>query len=137
MDGQRFVRIIAEAFVPFLERLGFLGNEPEISGRLYDARFTGLHHEVSVSYEPGDDVFLVLIFGRRNGRLSDVDDRSNTRRLADLNRRYMHLVTPDDRKKNEREFEGIVTRDDVERQLLKYAKELHLVLPLYLEEHGA
>ncbi|MCA2998931.1 MAG: hypothetical protein ING75_10050 [Rhodocyclaceae bacterium] len=68
--------------------------------------------------------------------LSEIDDLTESPRLADLNRRYMASVTSEERLKNEEFFRGIVTGDDDERMLLKMAKELRLVLPIYLNDSG-
>lgn len=132
MNGRDFLRIANEAFVPFLKGLGFVMDEPSISGRFYRVSFTGSAHAVSVSFEPGDDALFVMVFGRNNGELSDIDDRTKTPRLADLTSRYMAAVTKEERAKNERAFEAVAVSDNEERLLLKAAKELCLVLPKYL-----
>ena len=132
MNGQDFLRIANEAFVPFLKGLGFVMDEPSISGRFYRVSFTGYAHAVSVSYEPGDDALFVMVFSRKNGELSDIDDRTKTPRLADLNSRYMATVTNEERTENETVFESVTANDKEERLLLKAAKELRLVLPKYL-----
>lgn len=137
MNGQDFLRITTMAFTPFLTKLGFRADEPSISGRYYRASFTGLFHAVSVSYEPGDSALFVIVFSRKNGELSDIDDSIKTRRLADLNNRYMSVVTAKERTDNEVFFESVEIKDDEERAVLKTAKELRLVLPLYLQENGA
>jgi hypothetical protein len=132
MSGQGFLRIVRAAFAPFLKELGFAMDAPGISGRLYRATFTSNMHMVSVSYEPGDEVLFVMVLTRHNAELSDIDDRSKTPRLSDLNMRYMHAVTKQERLANEASFEQIEPRDDEEKSLLKAAKELRLVLPKYL-----
>ena len=132
MNGQDFLRIANEAFAPFLKDLGFTMDVPLISGRLYRASFTGQNHSVSISFEPGDEAFFVLVFSREHGELSDVEDRLKTPRLSDLNSRYMNTVSNEERATNEEVFKSIVARDDEERALLKFAKELRLVLAKYL-----
>jgi len=132
MNGQDFLRVVHEAFVPFLHGLGFSMDAPSISGRLYRASFTGPRNSVSISFEPGDDVIFVLVFCLQDGEWSDMDDRLKTPRLSDLNARYMGSVSVDERAANESAFESIVARDDAERSLLKAARELRLVLPRYL-----
>jgi hypothetical protein len=107
---------------------------PSLSGRSYRATFTSPEEVVSVSYEPGDEVLFVMVFCRQNGGLSDIDDRSNTPRLSDLNMRYMHTITKEERLENEVIFGAIEPRDNEERLLLKAAKELRLVLPKYLHD---
>lgn len=132
MNGKDFLRVIQDAFDPFLMTLGFSMETPSISGRFYRASFSGPKNAVSISYEPGDNALFVLVFSREKGELSDVDDRTKTPRLADLNARYMPLVSDAERVANEVFFQGVVVKDQEERQLLKFAKELRLVLPRYL-----
>lgn len=81
--------------------LGFTIETPSISGRFYRASFSSSKNSVFVSYEPGDNVLLVLVFSREKYGLSDIDDRIKTPRLADLNSRYMHLVSNEERVLNE------------------------------------
>lgn len=132
MNGQDFLRITHEAFEPFLKELGFVMDEPSISGRYYRTSFTAFQNAVSVSYEPGDDAFFVMVFGRKNGQLSDIDNRKETPRLSDLNSRYMATVTQAERVANEKAFESVLVHDNEERLVLKAAKELRLVLPKFL-----
>ena len=132
MNGQDFLRITNEAFAPFLEKLGFAMDDPSISGRYYRASFISHSHSVSISYEPGDEAFFVIVFSRKNGELSDIDDRMESPRLADLNSRYMAAITNEERVENEAVFESIKVNDKEERVLLKAAKELRLVLPRHL-----
>jgi len=134
MHSQSFLRIIKEAFVPFLTREGFSCEETSISGRCYEASFRSNDSAISVSYEPGDDALFVMIFELRDGCLSSVDDRVKTPRLADLNSRYMQVVTPDERVASDLLFKGIKVEDKAEHRLLKSARELSLVLPRYLSE---
>jgi len=132
MNGPDFLRIISEAFWPFLKALGFNMEPPSISGRFYRANFNGQKNVVSISYEPGDNAQFIMIFNRENGELSDIDDRSKTPRLSDLNTRYMSLITPAERAKAEATFGAVQAVDEDEAFLLKSAKELSLVLPKYL-----
>jgi hypothetical protein len=134
MTGDGFLRIVGEAFAPFLESLGFIADKPAISGREYSASFSSAAHLVRVSYEPDDDALFVMVFGQRQGVLSDIDSREETPRLADLNARYMPRVDAQLRAANEDFFRSVVPEDKEERLLLKAAKELRLVLPEYLEE---
>jgi hypothetical protein len=132
MNGQDFLRVCNAAFAPFLKELGFSMDSPSISGRFYRVSFTDAAHAVSVSYEPGDEALFVMVFGRENGELTDIDDRLKTPRLADLNTRYMPTITSGERAANETVFASVETRDKEEYALLKAAKELRLVLPKYL-----
>jgi hypothetical protein len=134
MNSEGFLRIVDQAFTPFLERLGFVLKETDINGRFYEASFTAPDFSVSVSYEPGDDALFVMVFSLIEGHLSDIDDTNKTPRLKDLNRRYMEFVTPEERIANQSVMDGICVNDDAERQLVKCAKDLSLVLPKYLSD---
>lgn len=136
MNGQDFLRITNAAFIPFLTKLGFKVDEPSVSGRYYRASYTGLSHAISVSYEPGENALFVIVFSRKNGELSDIDDSTRTPRLADLNSRYMSAVTAEERSENEAFFRFVEAKDEEERIVLKAAKELRLVLPRYLRING-
>lgn len=132
MNGHDFLRISNDAFAPFLSELGFQPDTPSISGRHYRATFSSPTHTVSVSFEPGDDVFQVLVFSRIEGRPSRIDEPRVTPRLSDLNARYMSMVNDAERAKRTRALEHVAANDDDERTLLKFATELSLVLPHYL-----
>lgn len=133
MTDQDFLRIAKEAFVPFLKEFGFVIDEPSISGRFYCVDFNSARHQVSVSYEPGDNALFVMVGESWNGKFVDIDDTAKTPRLTDLNSRYMATVSNDERADNEAVFESVVVNDKEERLLLKAAKELRLVLPKYLK----
>lgn len=132
MNSNSFLRITNDAFAPFLKELGFIMDKTSISGRFYRASFTGKNHVVSISYEPGDDALFVIIFRHYDGKLSDIDNREETPRLCDLNKRYMPFVTDEDRIKNDVVFRSINFEGKEEFRLLKSAKDLRLVLPQYI-----
>jgi hypothetical protein len=136
MNGQDFIRVVTQAFAPFLKGLGFSMDTPALRGRLYCVSFSSRQHLVSVSFEPGDERPFVLVFTRENGRLSDIHDRSKTPRLSELNRRYLSAVSREERAANDATFSSVVARDKDEALLLRGAKELRLVLPRYLANQG-
>jgi hypothetical protein len=132
MNSHDFLRIVREAFEPFLMELGFSMDKPSISGRFYCVDFSSDSHQVSVSYEPGDNEFFIFVGESRNSKFIDIDDRAKTPRLTDLNNRYMAAVTQLERLTNEKAFESVMVNVKEERLILKAAKELRLVLPKYL-----
>ena len=134
MNSHDFLRIVDQAFAPFLRVLGFLAETPMIYGRLFEATFTGPHHVVSVTFESGDDFQAIYIFTRKGAGRSSIDSPTETPRLPDLNRRYMALVTEAEHAANQTFFCGVRPQDDTERALLKAAKDLRPVLPRYLRE---
>ena len=97
---------------------------------MYSAEFTSATHVVSVSYEPGDDFLLVVIFTVKDGIRSNIDDRVATPRLSDLNARFLHASDADEL--NRRLSEGALGPE--ERRIQRIRAELSIVLPRYL--HG-
>ena len=132
MNNQDFLSVIERAFKPFLGELGFVMGAPILGGKFYQVSFEAVAHAVTVSYEPGEDYLVVLVFQCKDGRRPDVDDRTRTLRLTDLNVRYMAGITPSERIENERFFASVVPSDLEEGTLLSAAKELRLVLPRHI-----
>jgi hypothetical protein len=133
MSTNAFERMITAAFAPFLKDLGFTQEAMHSSGRFSSVRFQGSLHVLSVSYEYGDDHLNIMLLTRGAEELGDMDDRSKSPRLPDLNTRYASLITPEDRLDNQHYFAAIVARDALEDRLLKSARDLRLVLIKHLE----
>lgn len=134
MNGTTFEKLVRSAFCPFLVELGFQAESIHVSGRHYKASLIGRGHVLVVSFEPGEDQFTVMMMTAGLEDVKSIDDRSKTPRLSDLNERYMAKVTPSERAENEVFFSGMESRDKQEHILLKIAKDLRLVLPLYLDD---
>lgn len=136
MDGKEFLRIIDEAYDPFIRKFGFVRGGESINGRFCNVIFNRGECAISVTYELGEEEVFVSVYERTDGGLSDYDDRSRTVRLSDLNRTYMSSIGPEERAENESLFRLIRADDGEQVKLLKSAKELRLVLPRYLERRG-
>jgi hypothetical protein len=134
MDSRGFLRLVDEAFTPFLTALGFVAKAPSINGRHFQANFVGDLCDLSISFEPGVDFEAIFIFTERDAGLASIDDPAVTPRLADLNRRYSMSVSDAARRENKTFFSGLRVEDKFERSLLKSAKDLRLVLPLFLSD---
>ena len=137
MNGKDFLRLIEEAFVPFLAQLGFVKGETSISGRCYSTDFNSQSHQLCISYEPGDDQFFFIIGETVNGRMIDIDDRSRTSRLSDLNYRFMGDVNSEEHTENENYFTSVLASNKEEHQMVKAAKELRLVIPRYMRHNAS
>jgi hypothetical protein len=95
---------------------------------MYSVEFGSDTHVVSVSYEPGDDYLLVVIFTVKDGIRSNIDDRAATPRLSDLNARFLHASDADEL--NRRRSEAALVPE--ERRIQCIGAELSIVLPRYL-----
>ncbi len=134
MNGVRFRHLVETGIAPFMSELGLGRVELAISGRAYTCEFIGPSHVVTISFEPGDSFLVVAVQSLKNGILSEWDDRASTPRLSDLNHMYMPYVTNQERAENDVDLMSVLPQDDEERMLLKYAKELRLVLPKYFAD---
>lgn len=132
MNGPSFEKLVNSIFSPFLKELGFVFRPALVSGRYYRSSFVSLRHTLLVTFEPGEERADVMLLSNEQDDLHSIDDLSKTPRLSDLNARYMRQVTASERAENEAHFEQLGPYDDMERGLLKYAKDLRLVLPLHL-----
>lgn len=133
MNGDEFREAVTRHLTPVLEPLGF-ATDFKISGRAYGAEFRSAQHVVSVSYEPGDDYFLILVFTITDGVRSHFDDRTASPRLADLNARFLG---PGDVPALEAIKQRPLPADPVERRIQRAAAELAIVLPRYLASQAA
>jgi len=132
MNDQDFSRIIDQGFVPFLREFGFVAQPKSLSGRAYMVEFIGELWTLSVSFEPGDNYFSVMLLNNKRRGLAAMDDRQISPRLSDLNARYMSQITPAEREENEVFFGNILVTHPLEKQLLRFAKDLRLVLPKHI-----
>jgi hypothetical protein len=135
VTSDSFAEFVSRVFLPFLKPLGFNLEAVTMSGKQYAANFVARDCSVAVAYEPGDD-YLEVAVGPKDPTLSEWDDRDVTPRLQDLNRRYMPHISTGERVANDGYFASIQVKDDLERRLLKAAKELRMTLPRYLAETG-
>jgi hypothetical protein len=136
MNGSDFVRLVKTVFAPFLVALGFTRLPERISGRLYSVDFARHDFVVSIFFEPGDKYAEVVIFKWKDGIRSLYDDRTATPRLSDLNQKYMGQISDSDRAANDAFFAAFPGRDADEKQLVRFAKHLRLVLPIYLADQS-
>ena len=128
MNGEQFELAVHEHVAPALLKLGF-ELQTSISGKIYSAEFLSPRLIVSVSFEPGDDYFLVVVFTVSNGHRSDIDDRSTTPRLSDLNSRFL---TAADSHALARIRSGQAIGSE-EQRIRRIGAELSLVLPRYMD----
>jgi hypothetical protein len=83
---------------------------------------------VSISYENIEDYLQVIVFKLKNEKLPDYDDKTLTLHLNELNKRVLSRIDKNEIEKNNEEFDKFDANDELERKLLKSAKELRLVL---------
>jgi hypothetical protein len=131
MTGAEFARMIVDGLESELAALGFASDGPTIHGKEYSATFTAPQFRLLVSYEPGDDWLATYVLRRVGSGWSEIDDRQQTPRLDDLNRRYSKRLN--DTERDRRPIEPSVD-DPAARRLARALAQIPLVLPAYMEE---
>jgi len=107
----------------------FKVSEEKIRGNaFYDVQYRDLKKVVSISYENIEDYLLVIVFMLQNGELLDYDDKTKTLHLNQLNAKVLSQVAKEEISVNNEHFLKFKSSNELERKLLKSAKELRLCL---------
>jgi hypothetical protein len=129
IEGNQYVQIVKEYFKFLVSDFKFQVSEEKIRGNaFYDVQYKNITNIVSISYENIEDYLLVTIFILQNGNLPDYDDKTKTLHLSQLNKEVLSLVSKNEINSNNEYFSQFTANDELERKLLKSAKELHLCM---------
>lgn len=134
MEGKEYTEAV-KLFYSFLEaEFGLSKVNETINGNaFYDVEFKDRERVVSVSYENIEDHLEVIIFMLQNGKLPDYDDKTKTLHLKQLNRLVMAKASKEEINLNAEYFAKYNPKNQIERKLLKEAKELRLCLKHFNE----
>lgn len=129
IDGQEFINIVKKYFSFLISEFNFKIIEEKIRGNaFYDVQFKDSLRIISISYENIENYLLTTVFILENGQLPDYDDKTKTLHLNKLNAIAQSMVDRMDIELNAEKFSQIQANNDLERKLLKSAKDLRLVL---------
>jgi len=129
IEGNQFIETVKSYFAFLESEFNFKVLEEKIIGNaFYDVQYRDETRLVSVSYENIEDYLLVTIFMLRNGELPDYDDKTKTLHLNQLNAIVLPRVDKTEISLNSDNFSMFQPRNELERKLLKSAKELRLCL---------
>jgi hypothetical protein len=136
IDGREYTDAVT-IFYSFLEtEYNFSKVKEVINGNaFYDVEFMDKDRVISVSYENIADHLEVIIFMLQNGALPEYDDKTKTLHLKSLNRLVMVKVSKEEFKLNAEYFSRFNPKSNIERKLLKEAKELRLCLKYFNALH--
>lgn len=117
-------------YYSFLEtEFGFKKKNETINGNaFYDVEFTDNEKIVSISYENIEDHLEVIVFMLKDGKMPDYDDKTKTLHLKQLNKLVMTKASKQEINANAEYFTNYIAKNELERKLLKEAKELRLCL---------
>ncbi len=122
-------------YYSFLEtEFGFKKTNETINGNaFYDVEFTDNEKIVSISYENIEDHLEVIVFMLKDGKMPDYDDKTKTLHLKQLNKLVMTKASKQEINANAEYFTNYIAKNELERKLLKEAKELRLCLKHFTE----
>lgn len=129
IEGDLYIKIVG-LFYSFLESEFGLDkvNETINGNTFYDVEYTDAEKLISISYENIEDHLEIILFKLSDGKMPDYDDKSQTLNLNHLNSIVMSQVAKDEINSNTQYFSKYNAKDELERRLLKGAKELRLSL---------
>ena len=121
-------------YYSFLEtEFGFSKINETINGNaFYDVEFRDKERIISISYENIEDHLEVIVFLLQNGKMPEYDDKK-TLHSKQLNRLVMAKASKKEINLNAEYFAKYNAKNELERKLLKEAKELRLCLKYFNE----
>ena len=134
IEGTQYIETVKAYFSFLIAEFGFQISEEKIRGNaFYDVQYKDETHIVSISYENIEDYLLVIIFILQNGELPDYDDKTKTLHLNQLNAKVLSRVDKGEINLNNEHFLKFKAKDELEKKLLKSAKELRLCMKHFKE----
>jgi hypothetical protein len=129
IEGIKYIRIVKLFFSFLITEFGFrLSKETENGNAFYDVEYSNDKKNISISYENIEDYLQVIVFRLKDGKLPDYDDKTHTFHLNELNKKVLSIIDKKEIEKNNLKFNKFDANDELERKLLKSAKELRLTL---------
>jgi hypothetical protein len=127
--GDKYVAIVKEYFAFLNTEFKYSSPEEDIRGSYYYAvRYKDKIKMVSISYENIENYYQVIVFMLQNGKLPNYDDKTKTLHLNKLNAAVLSKVDKCEVLANNEYFSKFQVENELERKLLKSAKELRLCL---------
>ena len=129
VEGKEYISTV-ESYFSFLEvEFGMeIIEEKKRGNAFYDVQYSDKVKIVSISYENIEDYLQVIVFLLENGRIPDYDDKTKTLHQNHLNNLVMSRVSKNEIGLNAQYFSKYNPNNELERKLLKGAKELRLCL---------
>ena len=135
IEGNHYIKTVKDYFAFLETEFGFKLLEEKVKGSVfYNVQYKDDERVISVSYENIENYLLVIIFILDDGELPDYDDKTKTLHLNKLTPKVFSKVDKSEIILNNEIFLKFHPKTDLERKLLKNAKELRLYLK-YFDKH--
>jgi hypothetical protein len=134
IDSSEYIKIVNDYFEFLKTEFDFKLLEEKVRGNaFYDIKYKDASRVVSISYENIEDYLLATVFLLQNGEMPDYDDKTKTLHLKQLNRLVISKASKEEINLNAEYFTKYNAKTELERKLLKEAKELRLCLKHFNE----
>ncbi len=128
---EKYTELVKKSFSFLIIEFDYKLEEIIENGNMfYDISFKGVNKMISISLETYENYIRVMIFKFENGKLSDYDDKTKTIHLNQLTREYFPKISKNELNENSVFFKNILAETDIEKQIVKCAKELRLCMNL-------
>ena len=129
IEGNQYIEVVNTYFNFLISEFGFKLSEEIINGNFfYRLRYLDKTKAITISYENIEDYLSVFISILCNGELPDYDDKMKTIHLNKINAMVLSQVTKEEITINNEHFLMFKPKNELEKKLLKSAKELRLCL---------
>ena len=127
--AEKYLEVVKTYFNYLFIEFNFKLSHEKIKGNtFYDIQYSNGKLTISISYENIQDFLQIVIFTIFNEELPDYDDNTKSLHLNKLNAQIMPSINKDEISLNNQYFLSYKPTNNLERQLLKSAKELRLCL---------
>ena len=126
---EKYSELVKNSFSFLITEFEFNLNKIVENGNMfYDIEYSGINKVISISLETYENYIRVVIFKLDNGKLSEYDDKTKTNHLNQLTKEYFPKISKEEITENSLFFKNILTETETEKQIIKSAIELRLVM---------
>jgi hypothetical protein len=134
IDGKQYIDTVKKYYSFLNTEYNMPVTDEKVRGNaFYDVQYGDKTKVISINYENIEDYFQVTIFKLQNGKMPDYDDKTKTLHLNKLNAAVISKADKSEINLNNEYFAKYSAKDELERKLLKSAKELRLCLKHFNE----
>ena len=129
IEEERFTDIVTRTFSFLVTEFGFELSKKTTNGNMFfDIEYTDKRKAISISLETIENYIRVILFKLENGKRSDYDDMTKTFHLNQLNDKLLKNLDSAEFEQNNKHFDSFEPMDEIEKMILKSAKDLRLCL---------
>lgn len=132
IEGEKYIVIVNNYFKFLFTEFNFKISKETVNGNFfYDVQFKNEYKAISISYENIENYLRVVIYILENGQLPHYNNLTKILPLNQINKIVLPKIEKKEHILNDDYFSNFTPIGELERQLLKSAKELRLCLKYF------